>query len=76
MLTVFIHSHAFHGALAGFLSAVMVDYHAFTTWKSFHDAATYNWGTAAMRWLQGAAAGLVASYSLGQLFPDFAQFGA
>jgi uncharacterized membrane protein len=76
MWSVLIHSHAVHGALAGFLAAASVDYHAFTTWKSFHDAATYNWNTAALRWVQGAAAGVVASYTLGQMFPDFAQFGA
>lgn len=60
LLTV-LRSAAFHGALIGFLAAARVDYMAFQSWKSVHDAADYNWSTAALRWAQGAAAGLVAA---------------
>jgi hypothetical protein len=52
-----LHSAAAKGALSGALAAAVVDFHAFTTWKSFHDAATYNWSTASWRWLQGAITG-------------------
>lgn len=47
------------GALAGVVSAALVDYQAFRLWKSFAEATQYAWGTAAWRWLQGAVAGAV-----------------
>lgn len=56
-----------HGALSGALSAAAIDFAAFRSWKSFHDAATYGWGTAAWRWLQGAVVGALAAAGLGGL---------
>lgn len=49
------------GAVTGFLAAVVVDIAAFRSWKSFHDAAVYDWGTASWRWLQGTISGIVAA---------------
>lgn len=63
-----IYAAIFHGALTGWASAAVVDYHAFATWKSFSDAKAYNWGTAAFRWVQGAVTGAVAGAGLGALF--------
>lgn len=54
-----IHSVIFQGAVTGFLTAALVDYHAFRTWQSFHDAAIYDWRTAAFRWVQGTVAGAI-----------------
>lgn len=45
------------GAVSGFLAAAAVDFAAFRSWKSFREAATYQWGVAAWRWLQGFVAG-------------------
>jgi hypothetical protein len=45
------------GAVTGFAAAAVVDIAAFRSWKSFHDAASYQWGTAAWRWFQGAVSG-------------------
>lgn len=61
MLTTILHSPIAHGALTGLLGAAAADIHAFRTWKSFHDAATYSWSTAAFRWLQGAILGAIAA---------------
>lgn len=53
------------GALAGWASAALVDLAAFRSWKSFHDAAVYDWQTAAWRWFQGAVVGALSSAGLG-----------
>lgn len=58
---------AFHGALTGWASAATADYHAFTQWKSFDEAKTYDWKVAAWRWVQGAVVGAVAGTGLGVL---------
>lgn len=58
-------SATFHGALTGWASAAVVDYHAFTTWKSFGEAKSYAWGIAAWRWVQGAVMGAVTGAGLG-----------
>lgn len=71
-----VHSHIFHGALAGAAAAARVDYETFLSWKSFHDAATYNWSTAAWRWFQGAVFGAVVAVGAGQAAPDIASFGS
>ena len=52
------------GALSGLAAAAVVDFGAFKTWKSFNDAATYDWKTASWRWLQGAITGLVAALGI------------
>ena len=53
------------GAIAGAVSAATVDFAAFRAWKSFSDAATYGWITAAFRWFQGAIVGAVTAAGLG-----------
>lgn len=45
--------------VTGVLSAAVVDFAAFRSWKSWQDAASYSWGTAAWRWFQGAVVGLL-----------------
>lgn len=55
------------GALSGWLAAAVVDVHAFQQWKSFHDAAVYDWGTATFRWVQGAVAGAIMAGGLFQV---------
>lgn len=75
-ITVIVHSHMFHGAVAGFLVAAHVDYQAFKSWKSAHDAATYDWPTAILRWAQGAVTGAVTAAIAGGAAPDIATFGA
>lgn len=52
------------GAIAGFLSAAVVDFAAFRAWKSFREATTYDWRTAAWRWLQGIVVGVVTAAGL------------
>ena len=47
------------GAVGGALTAARIDYLAFKSWKSFKDFYSYDWGTAAWRWFQGAAIGAV-----------------
>jgi hypothetical protein len=57
MMQTIIHSNFMKGAIPGLLVAFNVDYQVFKTWKSFHDATTYNWGIALWRWLQGFVIG-------------------
>lgn len=47
------------GMLTGVLSAAAVDFAAFRSWKSWHEAATYGWATASFRWAVGALIGLL-----------------
>lgn len=56
-----------HGVIIGILGAAGADFHAFKSWQSFHDAAVYNWSTAAWRWLQGAILGLASAAGLSAL---------
>lgn len=53
-----------HGTLTGVLSAMAIDYHAFRSWKSWHDAASYQWSLACWRWVQGAVVGAVTGAGL------------
>lgn len=55
------------GALTGFVSAAAVDYHAFMKFQNIHEAASYGWGLAAWRWLQGIVGGLVTTAGLWSL---------
>jgi hypothetical protein len=64
LLSAFLHNHLTQGAISGLLAAAAVDFQAFRTWKSFHDAATYDWPTATFRWVQGAVVGLVTAAGL------------
>ena len=52
-----------HGALVGCLTAAIVDFQAFRSWKSFEEARQYSWGLALWRWFQGAVIGAVAGAS-------------
>ena len=47
------------GALTGWASAALTDYHAFQQFQSFEDAKTYNWQLAGWRWLKGTVTGVV-----------------
>lgn len=63
----FLHNHIVQGAISGVTAAAVVDFAAFRNWKSFHDAATYDWGTAAWRWFQGAVVGAATAAGFGAL---------
>ncbi len=60
-----LHNPVFRGALTGLIGAAAADYHAFLTWKRIQDAVTYDWGTASLRWAQGAISGAVIGAGLG-----------
>lgn len=53
------------GAVTGAVSAAAIDFQAFRSWKSYHDAATYDWATASWRWVQGAVVGAVTATGYG-----------
>lgn len=55
------------GALSGLVAAAVVDVHAFMRFKSKNDVATYDWGTAALRWGQGLIGGALTAAGLGFL---------
>lgn len=55
------------GALSGVLTAALIDYQAFRSWKSFQEAMAYDWGKASFRWLQGAVAGVIAAAGHGAI---------
>lgn len=55
---------AVRGALSGLISAALVDFAAFRSWKNFHDAYVYDWQTAGFRWLQGAVVGAITGSGL------------
>ena len=63
----FFHSPVTKGALTGVLGAAAADYHAFRQFKKWSDAATYDWPTAGLRWLQGAVVGALGAAGLGAL---------
>jgi hypothetical protein len=53
------------GAIAGAISGASVDFAAFRAWKNAHDFVSYDWGTAAFRWAQGAFFGVMTAIGLG-----------
>lgn len=55
------------GAISGVLAAAVVDMHAFQRFKSKQEFASYDWGTAGLRWGQGAIAGALSAAGLGML---------
>lgn len=67
MLQTILHSSITRGAIAGIVSAAAVDFHAFRSWKSWHDLGTYSWGLAAFRWFQGAVVGAIVAAGYGGL---------
>jgi hypothetical protein len=52
------------GAGTGAISALAVDYHAFRSWKTWHDVATYEWGIASFRTVQGAGVGALTGFGI------------
>lgn len=65
----FIHHPLVQGVITGVIGAAAADFAAFRSWKSFDEAASYDWSTAAWRWFQGAVVGLVGAAGLGLLPP-------
>lgn len=63
MLATLAASPVISGAVIGFLTAFVVDLHA---WKSWGDVA-FNWKTASFRWVSGTIFGALAGAGLGQL---------
>lgn len=53
------------GILIGIATAVKVDWDAFRGFKSFHDAAEYNWSLTLWRALQGALVGFFGATGIG-----------
>jgi hypothetical protein len=53
------------GAISGAGAAAVVDIHAFLSFKSIQEAATYQWNTAVFRWVQGAVSGAILGAGLG-----------
>jgi len=53
------------GALAGFVTAALVDFAAFRSWDDFGDVKTYNWNTALFRWVQGIVVGALTALGIG-----------
>ena len=68
MLTTFLHNPIVHGAISGLVVAGGVDLHAFRRWKTAHEAVTYDWATALLRWAQGAVGGALTAAGLSALF--------
>ncbi len=58
-MTALLANYWFHAAAAGAVAAAGIDIAAFRSWKSWQDAATYNYGTASFRWIQGALWGML-----------------
>ena len=53
------------GAVAGVVTATAIDRQAFAAFKSFDEAAAYNWRLAAWRACQGAVIGAMSALGLG-----------
>lgn len=49
------------GAVSGLVSAAVVDFAAFRSWKSAKEAAAYEWSVAVWRWFQGFVGGGLAA---------------
>lgn len=64
-LAIVLKNPVVHGVLVGAMGAATADFHAFLQWKKLDDAKTYDWGTALLRWLQGAAVGAVTAAGYG-----------
>lgn len=52
------------GALAGLLSAVVVDLHALTKFNNWSELWAYDFGRASFRWVVGAVTGAMAALGL------------
>lgn len=58
---------AVRAGAAGAMSAALIDFAAFRSFKNWHDVATYNWSVASFRWVAGFATAAVTSLGLGAL---------
>lgn len=66
-LAWFYHLALVQGALAGLSTAVAVDIHTFLGWKDIHDASTWSWRVALLRWAQGLVYGATGGGVMGGL---------
>jgi len=66
-LTTLTQHPVVHAAVTGFVTAAAADLSAFRSWKSVHDAYTYDWRVAAWRWFQGTALGALTGLGLAGL---------
>lgn len=62
-----VHTPVGKGFLVGVMTAAVIDFNTFRMWKSWHDFATYDWGVATFRWVQGGVVGAVTSVGTGYL---------
>ena len=62
-----LHQPVVRAALEGALVAAAIDYAAFRSWKSWQEAARYDWRTASFRWVQGAVYGAMTGLGLAGL---------
>lgn len=62
-----LHTPVVRGALAGTIAAALTDLDAFLSWRDVHQFATYDWGTALLRWAQGAVSGALTGAGIGAL---------
>ena len=53
------------GALAGAVSAAVVDLDAFKKWQTVKEFQTFDWKLAALRWLKGTVFGALAGAGFG-----------
>ena len=54
-------------AIGGLTAAVAIDIVEFRKFKSWDDAARYDWGVASWRWFQGFVTGLLSGFGLNQI---------
>jgi hypothetical protein len=58
---------AVRAGAAGAVSAALIDFAAFRSFKSWHDLAAYDWGVASFRWVAGFVTAALTSFGLGTL---------
>ena len=66
-LTDLAHNQLVRGAASGIVTAAIVDIGAFRGWKTWHDAATYDYKLASWRWFQGAVLGALTALGWGSV---------
>lgn len=66
-LHTFVHLPAVLGAITGLTVAAHIDIAAFLEWKDYQSFTTYDWRTAAFRWLQGIVHGALVGGGYGWL---------
>jgi hypothetical protein len=63
----FVQTSGFKGAVSGFLSAAVVDFHAMSKFNGWTDFAAYNWSVATFRWAMGIVTGALSGMGLGAM---------